>query len=419
MNDQLEDFEQPKRRDYKVSVVAPTPFYYQIPLFKALASHPRIGLKVYFCSDEGYTGQDVEKKFRTEGTWGSEEELLEGYDYQFLRNYSPWPSYLKSLIGLLNPGIWRAINHDRPDIVILMSWMNPTWWIAILACVWFRIPILYLTDQNVQRDMLAPKWKISIKKLVLGKGLFRLTTGFLCAGTANRLLYKFYGVPDEKLVPFAFSWGYDKLLDASDQIGPSKNMLRRELGLPDDSYVVLYCGRLSPEKGPMNLLQAFEKIDRTQKELLFVGDGQLRQELENYVAENKIESVHFKGFQTRTEIPTYYAISDVLVLPSRQETWGIVVNEAMCFGLPVIVSDQVGAVRDLVRSGYNGFSFPVGDVAALSSSILRLMDQDENSTATMKSNSRRLIERWIYRDLAESLDQYFDVIYLESQKKHR
>ena len=380
-----------------------------------MATHPRIGLKVYFCSDEGYTGHDVEKKFRTEGTWGAEEELLEGYDYQFLKKYSPWPSSLKSLIGLLNLGIWRAINHDRPDIVILMSWMNPTWWIAILACVWFRIPILYLTDQNVQRDMLAPKWKISIKKLVLGKGLFRLTTGFLCAGTANRLLYEFYGVPEEKLIPFAFSWGYDKLLDASDEIGPRKSMLKRELGLPDDSYVVLYCGRLSPEKGPMNLLQAFEKIDRTQKALLFVGDGQLRQDLENYVAENNIESVHFRGFQTRKEIPAFYAISDVLVLPSRQETWGIVVNEAMCFGLPVIVSDQVGAVWDLVRPGYNGFSFPVGDVGALASSILRLMDQDEDSTSTMKANSRRLIEDWIYRDLAESVDQYFDVIYSESR----
>ena len=164
---------------YKVAIVAPTCFYYQVPLFQALATHPRMDLTVYFCSEEASRGTDVLKKFKTDGIWGVEEELLEGYKYKFLRNYSPWPSYLTTVVGLMNFGIWKEIVTTKPDVVILMSWMNPTWWLAVLACVYKRIPILYLTDQNVQRDLLGPKWKRLIKRLILGRGLFRLTSGFL------------------------------------------------------------------------------------------------------------------------------------------------------------------------------------------------------------------------------------------------
>ena len=395
---------------YKVAVVAPTCFYYQVPMFQALAAHPRMDLTVYFCSEEASQGTDVFKKFKTDGIWGVEEELLEGYKYKFLRNYSPWPSYLTTVIGLMNFGIWGEILRNKPDVVILMSWMNPTWWLAVLACVYKQIPILYLTDQNVQRDLLGPKWKRFVKRLVLGNALFRLTTGFLCAGTANRLLYEFYGVPDHKLIPFAFSWGFEALLQESDKLKGQKNQIKADLGIPEDNYTILYCGRLSPEKSPLYAIQAYERVQLPGKSLIVVGDGELRQSLENYVARKKIESVHFFGFQNRQEIPKYYAAADVLVLPSDQETWGIVVNEAMCFGLPVIVSDQVGAARDLVRHGYNGFTFPRGDVEDLAKNIQHLMGLTQEERLVMEERSRALIEEWSGRNLTESLDQYFDLI---------
>jgi glycosyltransferase involved in cell wall biosynthesis len=295
--------------------------------------------------------------------------------------------------------------------------MNPTWWLAILACWYANVPFLYLTDQNVQRDLAGPWWKRSIKRLVLGRALFRLASGFLCAGTANQLLYQFYGVPDSKLVPFAFSWGFESLLQASQELKSKRNEIRAELGIPQESYVVLYCGRLSSEKSPMHLLQAYERVNQANKVLAIVGDGLLRQELQAYTAEKGLDSVHFFGFQDRHQIPRFYAIADVLVLPSDQETWGIVVNEAMCFGLPVIVSDGVGAARDLVRDGYNGLSFPRGDVPALTATIERLMGLPSEELSTMGERSRDLIVSWLKRDLAESLDRYFD--HLHSKKARR
>ena len=100
---------------------------------------------------------------------------------------------------------------------------------------------------------------------------------------------------------------------------------------------------MSSEKNPMLLLQAYERLKQPNKALAIVGNGLLRRDLEEYVIDHKLKSVYFFGFKNRYEVPDYYAIADVLILPSDQETWGIVVNEALCFGLPVIVSDQVGA----------------------------------------------------------------------------
>ena len=399
-----------KPQVYKVAVVAPTCFYYQVPLFQALAAHPRMDSTVYFCSEEASQGSDVLKKFRANGSWGIEDELLVGYSYKFLRNFSPWPSYLRSVVGLMNFGIVREILKSRPNVVILMSWMNPTWWLAILACLYSGIPFLYLTDQNVQRDVSGPIWKRWIKKLILGKVLFRLTAGFLCAGTANKLLYAFYGVPDRKLLPFAFSWGSNSLLQVSDQLSCQKSRIKAELDIPEESYTILYCGRLSPEKSPLNLVRAFEKIDLPNKALIIVGDGILMGTLKSYVVRQKIDNVFFFGFQNRREIPKFYVASDLLVLPSDQETWGIVVNEAMCFGLPVITSDQVGAARDLVQNGYNGLSFPRGDIDSLADNIKQLMGLSEEERSAMRTRSRAIIEDWSKRNLTDSLSEFLDSI---------
>ena len=190
---------------FKVAIVAPTCFYYQAALFRELAAHPRLDLTVYFCSDEGLTARDVLEMYKVHQRWGEDNEMLGGYQCKFLRNYAPQPSYLKWPFGLINFGILKEIVSNRPDAVILMSWMNPTWWMALAACVLLRIPFLYMTDANVEIERYRSKWKRRIKQLALGKTLFKLCSGFLCAGRANRHLYRLYGVPDRKLFSFAYS----------------------------------------------------------------------------------------------------------------------------------------------------------------------------------------------------------------------
>ena len=396
------------QRKFKVAIIAPTCRYYQVPLFKELAADPRIDLTVYFCSQEALHSEDVSKQFRTSGSWGVEEQLLGGYKHKFLKNFSPRPSYLRAGYGLINFEIWGEIRREKPDAVVLMAWVNPTWWIAILACMVYKVPFLYLTDANVQSEVLKKNWKLTVKKFILGKVLFPLTSGFLCSGTANRKLYNYYGVPDEKLVPFAYSWGHEPLLDFAYELEGKRDQLRKELNIEHDSCVFLFCGRLHEEKNPFGLLKAFQQVKAPNKTLIFVGDGMLLSELREYVATHRIESVYFYGFQDRNQISKYYASSDVLVLPSYRESWGIVVNEAMCFGLPIVVSDQVGAGDDLVLPGYNGYHFPEGDTEALTDRLQELLDLPRDLRVAMGTRSLDLIRKWTERDLGETLVSYLD-----------
>ena len=187
--------------------------------------------------------------------------------------------------------------------------------------------------------------------------------------------------------------------------------LRAEQGIADGCLVILYCGRLSNEKRTLDLLEAYHRLNCESKFLSIVGDGRLRKKMQDYKSNHGLDSVRFFGFRDRNEIKNYYATADLLVLPSSRETWGIVVNEAMCFGLPVIVSSQVGAATDLVQDGENGFIYPSGDVEALGRRLQQFVDLTEEERSLMRLKSLELINWWVKRDLAQSLDRYFDFIY--------
>jgi glycosyltransferase involved in cell wall biosynthesis len=297
------------------------------------------------------------------------------------------------------------------DAVVLMSWMNPTWWLAVSACLRYGLPYFYLTDSNVQTEPTKPKVISWAKTLVLGKFLFKNASGFLYAGETNKQMYQYYGVPDNKLVPFAFSWGYRRFREIAAEFKAQKSKFRAELGIPENDFVILYVGRLSHEKSPELLLEAYRNIDRTGKSLLYVGDGALRAPMESYVEEHGVDSVHFLGFQDRLQIPKYYAVSDALILPSRREATGGVVNEAMAFGLPVIISDQVGFGVDFVIPGSNGFIFPVGDSEALGKYILQMQDLGETHREKLGVKSQDIMDEWLARDLPDNLVQYLEQIY--------
>ncbi len=165
--------------------------------------------------------------------------------------------------------------------------------------------------------------------------------------------------------------------------------------------VILFCAKLQPWKRPHDLLEAFSKANLGNAILIFAGEGPLRASLESEAAKLGIsDRVRFLGFVNQTQLPSVYTASDLLVLPSVYDAFGVVVNEAMLCGCPVIASDRVGAARDLIMHGRTGFVYPCGDVDALAG----VMRQCASGGATLSELSRAAgarMESWSPRENIE------------------
>lgn len=355
----------------KLAILTSHPIQYQAPLFQKLAQCPEIDLTVYFCWDFGVKKESFDPEFGKKIKWDI--PLLEGYKYEFLKNYSPKPS--SCFWGQINP----KIIIKKYDAIIIFGWNSFTNWLTFLTAFAMKIPVFLRGENPLNQEFLKPKWKIKIKKMVLG-WLFKQISVFLYIGEENKKFYKFYGVYDEKLFFAPYAVDNERYLTASKKFGIKNYKLRKESKISKNDAVILFVGKLIEKKRPKDLLRAYENLLVCKKYsicLFFVGDGVLRPKLEKYAEEHNLKNVHFVGFKNQTELLKYYALADILVLPSGVgETWGLVVNEAMCFSLPIIVSDMVGCGADLVKEGENGHIFPLGNIKKLTHYLEDLVENN-------------------------------------------
>ncbi len=375
------------RRRFRLAVVASHPIQYQAPLFRALAAAPDMDLSVFFCSDSGARAYR-DPGFDREVKW--DVDLLDGYRSEVLPNASPRPTP-STFWGLINPGIASRLRGGDFDAVLVHGWGHVTYWLAMAAAFVSGLPVLLRGESNLLRVL--PPWKQKLKRALLTQ-LFRRVSGFLTIGRYNAEFYRAYGVGDEQLflVPYAVDNRF--FCTRADELLPRRREIRRELGIPEDRLVVLFCGKLTPAKRPMDLIEAFARVSAdVRAALVYVGDGPQRPELESYIERRRLKDVYLMGFRNQTELPRFYALADVFVLPSGFDPWGLVVNEAMCFGLPVVVSDQVGARGDLVTDDVNGAVYPTGDVLALAQVLARILGDTAFRNA-MGLASRDRIEAW-------------------------
>lgn len=361
----------------RIAVITSHPIQYQAPLFKKIVENGSLELNVYFCWDREGKSNSIDEEFGQSVKWDI--PLITGYQSVFLRNYSPKPS--SRFFGQINPGIVANIWKNKYDAVFVFGWNSFTNWLVFLTCFLLGTPVLLRGENPLNQEQFKAFWKIKIKKIVLG-GLFRRISAFLYIGKENKEFYKFYGVDDKKLffAPYAVDNG--RFMVAGQRLRAEGKALREKMDISEDTVVILFSGKLISKKRPADLVRAFELLNDghliQDVTLLFVGDGELRPELEVYVSEKKIMNVKFLGFKNQTEMPEIYAVSDILVLPSETgETWGLAVNEAMCFGIVPVVSDAVGCGKDLVHQGTNGFVFKLGDVNGLSSYLSNLINNKE------------------------------------------
>ena len=380
---------------HRLAIVASHVIQYQDPFFRLLAQDPEVDLTVLYCSRAGaetYRDEDM----KTTLAWDI--DLLQGYHYRFLRNFAR-----NSNAGygrLINPGIVPALIRGRYDAVIFMfGWGAVTALLGMAACWITGTPFFMYGDSSFPPPERTLKAKL---RAWLLRRLFARATGFMVSGKLNADYYRHYRA-DERTF-FLLPWAVDNdRFTAASAAG-----LRERYAIPAGSVVILFSAKLVPRKDPMTLLRAFEAMPhRGDASLVFMGDGELRSELEMYVRDHQIENVHFIGFINQRDIPGHYAMSDVFVLPSVYEPRGAVINEAMVCGLPVIVTDRCGSIGDIVLENENAFIYPAGDPVALRDALETIVS-DDALRARMGERSRAIIAEWDFARGVRGVRQMLD-----------
>ena len=353
----------------RIGILASHPIQYDAPLYRALAE--RAEVMVYYAHRQDAEGQAA-AGFGVEFEW--DRDLLDSYPYRFLTNESATPS-TDTFFGCDTPEISGHVAGDGFDAFVLNGWYLKSHWQAVRACRKQNIPVLVRGDSHLR----TPRSKVTQAVKEIGYRIFlRAFDGFLYVGQRNREYLEHYGVPQRKLFfcpRFVDNdWFRTRAAEAAAEVAPLRRRMLREAGASDadteKTTVLLFVGKFTEEKRPQDLLHAADQLHKTRCDvaITYVGSGPLGGMLRR---EAKIASVpvHFAGFKNQSKLPLYYAAADLLVLPSKSETWGLVVNEAMACGLPAVVSDAVGCAPDLVEPGTTGERFPVGDVDALAESV--------------------------------------------------
>jgi len=291
----------------------------------------------------------------------------------------------------------RLASNDY-TIVHLAGWAPSLMLASMLMARCRRIPVTVESDTPLPRGL--PYWKRAVKRLSYPL-LFRLPAMFLPGGKRQAAYLRHYGVIGDRITMAMMTVdvaSISRYVDGIDSLQREK--LRGELGLADAAIVFLYVGRMEPHKGVRELIEAFSRLpvgDGASPTLLLVGDGSMRTFVEGAAADSHIR---FTGRLSGTALLDAYAAADVFVLASRFEPWGLVVNEAMAAGLPVIATDRVGCVDDLVIEGETGCVVSADSVDALAAAMQSLYF-DRALCGKMARSSRALITGWTLQNEAE------------------
>lgn len=282
----------------------------------------------------------------------------------------------------------RPVTRFDPGVVILGAWDEPTNLLLWAWAVARRRKVVFWIESTA-RDFARSRAKEAVKRRLLRHAAACLVPGRRAGEYCREL-----GVAAERIFTAPNAADRATFAGTAARLLPGREARRRELGLAP--FTVLFVGRLvEGYKGVATLIAACGRLARggVAPTLLIAGDGPDAAGYREQAAREGPADVRFLGTLDRDAVCGLYAVADVLVLPSRSEPWGFVLNEGMEFGLPLVVSDAVGAGPELVEPGGNGFVVPVGDAEALAAALGRLA-ADPDLRRRMGERSRRLIERF-------------------------
>jgi glycosyltransferase involved in cell wall biosynthesis len=381
----------PGPRRARLAIVSSHPIQYAAPLYAHLSRDPELDLTVLYCSDFSLRGAR-DPGFGERFAW--DVDLLAGYDSIFLGQRHRTRT-VGGFWSLVCPELVGELCRQRYDVV----WVHGQQFAAdVLAFTLAKLRgLAVLTRGDTHLGLPSAPLKRLLRRALLGLQ-YRKIDGFLAVGSKNRDYYRALGVPAARIFRVPFSVDNARFAQEA-RLSPDERRARRaRVGVHDERPILLYASKLMRRKHPDDLLRAAAKLLGRGHALAVVvaGSGEMDAELRELALGLELGAhVTFTGFVNQRELPALYGACDVFALPAQDEPWGLVVNEVMNAGLPLVLGAGVGCAADLLQPGVNGLACEAGDAVSLAAALEPLVS-DVGLRRRMGEASRRIIAAWGY-----------------------
>lgn len=370
----------------RLTIVETHPIQYNAPWFRQIAAEcDEIDLTVVYASRPTPAQQAV--GYRSAFEWNS--DLFDGYTSHVVRESRPDETFdSERFDGLDVKEIGRAVLETRPDAALIPGWHSASQLRAMRACRERGIPVIYRGDTHLGMGPSGARallWRAKTRVMLADY------SAYLAVGTRAREYMIANGVPPTSIFasPHAVDNGFFAANAAPHLSATARAAARADLGLDPADFVVLFVGRVSAAKRVNDLMAAVARLG-PRTALIVAGGGDDLGLMQSEAERHGVRAV-WPGFVNQRELGRVYAAADCLALPSERESWGLVANEALATGLPIVVSDVVGCAPDLVVPGETGETFRLGDIEDFVAALARV--RDRGARATMSETCRAHIAR--------------------------
>ncbi len=256
---------------------------------------------------------------------------------------------------------WSILKKIRPETSIICDYNNIFGWSALLWAKKNKNNLIFWLSSTFE-DKKHTFLKHQLKRFFLK----HFSVG-LAPGSRTKEYYKYLGVDNSKIIETGYGVNNDYFIQLYDKFINEKSYIFKKFEITSKNNFI-FIGRFAPEKNIFTLLNSFLEVSKKNSDwgLILLGDGPLKNEIHTFISNNNLQNkIIIPGFIQQDEIVKYMIVSNVFILPSLSEPWGLVTNEAMLCRLPVIVSTKCGCQPELVQEGVNGFSFDPNDKSKL------------------------------------------------------
>lgn len=373
----------------KLAIVTTHPIQYNAPFFKMLTGRGHIDIKVFYTWGVAASSAKFDPGFGRSIAWDI--PLLEGYEYEFLLNTSKDPGS-HHFRGVRNPEIIDRLISYKPDAIMVYGWSFES---HLKVMRYFRNKVLiYFKGDST---LLNESSFFSVKKVarrVWLRWVYSQVDYAFFVGESNKEYFVKHGIKKDKLIHVPHAVDNLRFAEPDAEYLAESLKIKNDLSIPFDKLVFLFAGKLEEIKNVQLLLESFCKASVSDASVLvIVGNGSLERRIKSNYKANP--SIFFMDFQNQKSMPLIYRLADVFVLPSKSETWGLSVNEAMACGCAILVNDKCGCAKDLLVEGKNGYLFEEGNASDLSLK-LGLFVKKATELEAMKIFSKNWIKNYSY-----------------------